>query len=127
MLKLGCYEGVKEGMADCVFCLIRDGEIPSERVYEDDDVLAFKDVNPQAPVHVLVIPKKHIASLNEIQVDDGELHTQLLLATKAIAAQLNMAEDGYRVVVNTGDYGGQTVDHLHFHLLGGRSLTWPPG
>lgn len=114
-------------MADCVFCLIRDGEIPSERVYEDDDVLAFKDVNPQAPVHVLVIPKKHIASLNEIQVDDGELHSQLLLATKAIAAQLNMAEDGYRVVVNTGDYGGQTVDHLHFHLLGGRSLTWPPG
>lgn len=114
-------------MTDCLFCKIRDGEIPAEVVYEDEDVLAFNDVNPQAPVHVLLIPKKHIATVNDISADDCTTMGKLYLAARAIAAQRNIADDGYRLVVNCNAMAGQTVYHIHLHLLGGRRMTWPPG
>lgn len=109
-----------------IFKRIIDKEIPASIVYEDDLCLAFHDVSPQAPVHVLVIPKKEIASIDAIADHDAELLAQLWLVIRKVARQLNLV-DGYRVVVNNGYDGGQTVDHLHFHLLGGRRFTWPPG
>lgn len=109
---------------DCIFCRIVNGEIPSEKVYEDDDVLAFKDVNPEAPCHVLLIPKKHAKDLIEA---GSELFAVVAGKIPMLAEKLGLKENGFRVVVNTGVDGGQTVDHLHFHLLGGRSLNWPPG
>jgi histidine triad (HIT) family protein len=112
-------------LAECIFCRIVAGELPSDRVHEDEHVLAFRDIRPQAPVHVLVIPKQHHASLSDAP-DDPALLGRLLLAARELARRLGLA-DGYRVVVNTGPAGGQTVDHLHLHLLGGRSMTWPPG
>ena len=102
-------------------------EIPAQIVYEDDDLLAFKDINPQAPVHLLVIPKEHIASLAEATPAQAGLLGKLVLRVKLLAQEQGLAEDGYRVVVNCRDLGGQTVPHLHFHLLGGRFMTWPPG
>lgn len=113
---------------DCIFCKIAGGEIPSDKVYEDEEIVAFRDMNPQAPVHVLVIPKRHIASLDEVREEDAdkELLGHLLAKVKEIAASLGLA-NGYRLVVNTGEDGQQTVQHLHFHLLGGRAMTWPPG
>jgi len=114
-------------MSDCVFCLIRDKKIPSQVVYEDDDVLAFKDINPEAPVHIIVIPKKHIPTLMDISQDDSELFSKILTVIKKLSAELNIAEKGFRVVNNCGKDGGQTVHHLHFHLLGGRPMQWPPG
>ncbi len=114
-------------MSECLFCKIRDGEIPAETVYEDDDVLAFNDVNPQAPVHVLVIPKKHISTVNDIDADDADIIGKMVLAAKHIANERKIAADGYRLVVNCNQNAGQTVFHIHLHLLGGRRMSWPPG
>jgi histidine triad (HIT) family protein len=112
---------------NCLFCRILAGEIPSTKVYEDDLSLAFRDINPQAPTHVLIIPKKHIASLNELSQDDRELMGHLSLVASKLAAQLGVAASGYRTVINTGASAGQSVWHIHLHLLGGRQLGWPPG
>jgi histidine triad (HIT) family protein len=113
-------------MKDCLFCRILSGEIPSKKVYEDEHVYAFDDVRPQAPTHVLVIPKKHIRGLKEATLADGEAIGRCYLAAAAIARQRNI-EDGYRTVLNVGPGSGQSVFHLHVHLLGGRKLHWPPG
>ena len=109
-----------------IFKRIIDGEIPADVVYEDDQCLAFRDVTPQAPTHVLVIPKREIASLDEFTDDDQQLIGHLVLVVQKLAKQLGLT-GGYRMVVNCGNDGGQSVDHVHFHLLGGRSLKWPPG
>ena len=115
-------------MANCIFCKIAQGEIPSTKVYEDDQVLAFRDLDPQAPEHVLVIPKKHIASILALGKEDRELSAHILTeVVPTIASSLRIDAGGFRLVTNVGSDGGQTVEHLHFHLLGGRSLTWPPG
>ncbi|MBQ8541492.1 MAG: histidine triad nucleotide-binding protein [Clostridia bacterium] len=114
-------------MADCLFCKIIAGEIPSSKVYEDEYVYAFNDISPEAPLHVLIVPKAHIASCNEITEENAEVVSKIFLVAKKIAAEKGIAENGYRIVNNCGDDGGQTVKHLHFHLLGGRSLSWPPG
>ena len=107
---------------DCIFCKIANKEIPSTIVYEDEDVIAFRDLNPEAPVHILVIPKKHIASLNAATAEDQQLLGKVLLTIQKIAAEQGIAEKGYRVVTNCGEQGGQTVMHLHFHILGGVKL-----
>lgn len=109
-----------------IFKKIIDREIPADIVYEDEHCLAFKDISPQAPIHVLVIPKKEIKSIADLGDDDFELAGHLIRTIRNLANQLGL-ENGYRVVANTGDEGGQSVDHLHFHLLGGRPLGWPPG
>ncbi len=114
-------------MSDCIFCKIISGEIPSKKVYEDDLVMAFNDVSPEAPVHVLIVPKEHIASANDITEENADVIKNIFLAAKKIAKDLNVAEEGYRIVNNCGENGGQSVKHLHFHLLGGRNLSWPPG
>lgn len=111
----------------CLFCRIATGEIPANQVLETDEVVAFHDLNPQAPVHVLVIPKRHLDSVGAAAADDAALLGQVLLACREVAAQCGVAESGFRVVLNTGANGGQTVSHLHAHVLGGRSLDWPPG
>lgn len=111
--------------SDCIFCKIVAGEIPATVVQRTDRLLAFRDVGPQAPVHILVIPTEHVASLAAVQ--DGRLLGEMLMLARDIAADEKIAEDGYRVVLNTNRNGGQTVFHLHLHLLGGRRLTWPPG
>ena len=108
-------------MEDCIFCKIIKGEIPSNKVYEDDEILAFKDINPMAPVHILVIPKKHIESANEIEEDDELLIGKMFTVIKKLAKE-NHLDNGYRIVNNCGEDGGQVVKHLHFHLLGGRKL-----
>ena len=107
-------------MEDCIFCKIIKGEIPSNKVYEDDDILAFKDIKPAAPIHILVIPKKHVKSLNEI--DDVQLISKIIFAVKNIAKELGFANEGYRVINNCGENGGQAVPHLHFHILAGTKL-----
>ncbi len=109
-----------------IFKRIIDGEIPAQILHDDEQCLAFVDISPQAPTHVIVIPKKEIPSLNEVADEDAPLVGHLILVIRQLAAQLKL-DDGYRVVVNCGPYGGQSVDHLHFHLLGGRPLNWPPG
>lgn len=114
-------------MSACVFCRIRDGELPSRKVYEDERVLAFHDINPQAPVHILVVPKKHIPSLAEVTEEDLELLGYLQLVIRRVAEQEGLAAEGYRVVVNTGRRAQQSVPHLHYHILGGRDMGWPPG
>ncbi len=111
--------------ADCIFCKIVAGEIPATLVKRTDRLVAFRDVSPQAPVHVLVIPTEHLASLEDVQ--DGRLLGEMLMLARDIAREEKIAKDGYRVVLNTNKNGGQTVFHLHLHLLGGRRLTWPPG
>ena len=113
-------------MADCLFCKIAGGELSTDFLVETDQAVAFRDINPQAPTHILVIPKRHIPSLAQLQPEDQALMGELLLLIKELAEQQDLG-DGYRVVVNIGRDGGQSVDHLHFHLLGGRSLKWPPG
>jgi histidine triad (HIT) family protein len=113
-------------MAKTIFKRIIDGEIPAKIIYQDDQCLAFHDVTPQAPTHVLVIPKKEIASLNELTDADAPLLGHIWTVIPKLARQLNLA-DGYRVVVNCGPHAGQSVDHLHFHILGGRPMSWPPG
>jgi histidine triad (HIT) family protein len=113
-------------MSDCLFCNIIAGKIPARKAYEDDQVLAFYDIAPQAPVHVLIIPKKHFAGLQEAKEEDAELLGHCLLVAARIAREQKL-EDGYRTVFNVGRGAGQAVFHLHLHLLGGRKLTWPPG
>lgn len=112
---------------DCIFCNIIKGEIPSVKVYENDYVYAFNDISPVAPVHVLIIPKEHIESLNDITVENASLISEVYTAAAEIAKQLGVSETGYRIVSNCGEAAGQTVNHIHFHLLGGRDLAWPPG
>ena len=114
-------------MDDCLFCKIVAGEIPAEIVYENESVLAFRDVDPKAPTHILVIPKKHVRSMNELQREDQKLAGDILLAAKSIAISEEINISGFRTVFNTNDDGGQTVFHIHMHLLGGRKMTWPPG
>ena len=109
-------------MEDCIFCKIVKGEIPSKKVYEDEEILAFEDINPMAPVHILVIPKKHIKSVNELEKEDNKLIAKIFLVIKNIAKEKGIDEKGYRVVTNIGENGGQEVKHLHFHILGGKKL-----
>jgi histidine triad (HIT) family protein len=113
-------------MSDCLFCRIVSGDIPAKKVYEDEHVLAFEDIQPRAPTHVLIIPKKHIRGLKEAEAADAELVGRLHLAAAEIARQRGI-EDGYRTVLNVGPKSGQSVFHMHVHLLGGRDLHWPPG
>ena len=110
---------------DCVFCKIVDGEIPSDTIYEDEHIIAFNDLDPQAPIHFLVIPKEHITSLAELDASNSKLISHIMISIAKIAKEQGL--DSYRVVTNIGEDGGQTVPHLHFHVLGGRSLNWPPG
>ena len=109
-------------MENCLFCKIIAGEIPSKKVYEDEYVYAFHDINPNAPVHVLVIPKKHIASIQEVSAENIDAVSRVLQAIPTIAGELGLAENGYRVITNCGEDGGQSVKHLHFHILGGKKL-----
>jgi histidine triad (HIT) family protein len=114
-------------MSDCIFCKIANGDIPAEKLYEDDQVLVFRDLSPQAPLHALVIPKTHIATLNELSADNAAIMGKMFLAAQQVAVDQGLAEDGYRTVLNCNNHGGQTVYHLHLHLLAGRQMTWPPG
>ncbi|NLW24090.1 MAG: histidine triad nucleotide-binding protein [Clostridia bacterium] len=114
-------------MSDCLFCKIAQKEIPAQVVYEDEKVMAFNDINPQAPVHILVIPKKHITDLVNLEENDLSLIAEIFKIIKQIAGEKGLDQEGYRVVNNCGEKGGQTVPHLHFHLLGGRQMNWPPG
>jgi histidine triad (HIT) family protein len=115
-------------MADgCIFCKVARGEVPAQVVYQDDLVTAFRDLDPQAPVHALVIPNQHVGSAAEIGPGNGKLMAALLVAANAVAAQEGIAESGYRLVLNVGEDAGMSVGHLHLHVLGGRKLAWPPG
>lgn len=114
-------------MSDDLFMKIIGREIPADIVHEDDELLAFRDIDPQAPVHVLIVPKRKIATLNELQPEDAGLIGRMTLAAKQIAADEGLAADGYRLVFNCNDQGGQSVYHIHLHLLGGRQMQWPPG
>lgn len=114
-------------MANCIFCAIARGEIPAKIVRSDDGTVAFKDVNPMAPVHILVIPREHVASLNHLEERHAGMLERLLAVARDVAEAEGVSETGYRLVVNVGTQGGQTVDHLHVHVLGGRDLSWPPG
>ncbi|MCS6985561.1 MAG: histidine triad nucleotide-binding protein [Leptospiraceae bacterium] len=112
-------------MAECIFCKIAEKKIPAQIELEDDDFVVFKDINPQAPVHYLLIPKKHMQDITELQ--DEKLAGRLLMGCVAAAQKLGLFTHGFRLVVNTKNHGGQTVYHLHFHILGGRHMGWPPG
>ena len=114
-------------MDNCIFCKIAAGAIPADKVYESDRVVAFRDLNPQAPTHILVIPKKHIATLNDLELEDEATVGHMYGVAREIAAQEGMAEAGFRTVMNCNEAGGQTVFHIHLHLLGGRMMHWPPG
>ncbi len=114
-------------MADCLFCKIIDRTIPASLVYEDDRVIAFNDINPQAPTHVLVVPKRHIATLNDMTTEDEQVVGELVRRAAAIAKERGLSAGGFRTVFNTNRDAGQTVFHIHLHLLGGRSMAWPPG
>jgi histidine triad (HIT) family protein len=114
-------------MNNCIFCKITAGEIPSKKIFEDDDLLAFHDVNPQAPVHFLVIPKKHIPNVMEMKEADSALMGKIIHKAQMLAKELGCEENGARFVINCKRDGGQTVDHIHLHVLGGRALDWPPG
>lgn len=111
---------------DCLFCKIVNGEIPSTLMYEDDRVIAFKDINPQAPVHYLVIPREHIKSADFINEENKELMGHIIFVASQLAKEEGL-DNGYRIVNNCGSHGGQTVDHIHFHVLGKRNMLWPPG
>ena len=114
-------------MSDCLFCKIVTGDIQSEKVFENDHVIGFQDLNPQAPTHVLVIPKKHVSTINDLQDEDKALVGEMYMAARQIAADQGLAEKGYRTVMNCNEEAGQTVFHIHLHLLGGRRMKWPPG
>lgn len=115
-------------MSDCIFCKIANKEIDSKIIYEDEKVLAFRDLSPQAPQHVLIIPKKHFDDVTKLAAEDSELVAHIFVTViKKIAAELGVEESGFRLVINTGKDGGQTVGHLHIHVLGGRFMNWPPG
>lgn len=112
---------------NCLFCKIAQGEIATPKIFENEELLAFKDINPQAPTHILVIPKKHISTINEASDEDAGLLGSMLLKAKHIAKEQGLDEQGYRLVFNVNNHGGQTVYHIHLHILGGRQMTWPPG
>jgi histidine triad (HIT) family protein len=112
---------------DCIFCRIVAGELPAKIVREDEDTIAFRDIDPKAPTHVLVIPRRHIPSVNALMGSDAELVGRLYLSAREVAQAEGIAESGYRLVVNVGPDAGQSVDHIHLHVLGGRALDWPPG
>ena len=114
-------------MEDCLFCKIANREIESDIIYENEYVMVFKDINPAAPVHLLVIPKKHVSSIMEIDKFDGPEINEMMKAIKIMAKEIGLEEEGFRVVTNTGPGAGQSVGHLHFHILGQRKFTWPPG
>ncbi|HET7570823.1 MAG TPA: histidine triad nucleotide-binding protein [Gammaproteobacteria bacterium] len=114
-------------MNDCLFCKIIAGELPGDIVFQNDDVVAFRDINPQAPTHLLIVPRRHIPTLNELTEADAGLIGRLNLAATELAAREGIADDGYRIVMNCNEGAGQTVWHIHMHLLGGRGLSWPPG
>jgi len=114
-------------MEDCIFCKIINKEIPTKIIYEDEYIVAFEDINPKAPVHVLIIPKDHFSSLNDIPADKQKLLGHIVLKARKLAEKKGIKDKGYRIVLNTGKNSGQEVFHIHFHLLGGRQMTWPPG
>jgi len=114
-------------MSECLFCRIINREIPGSIVYEDERVLAFNDINPRAPTHVLIVPKRHVTTLNELSVEDDQLVGELVRRAAAIAKERGLSDGGFRTVFNTNRDAGQTVFHIHLHLLGGRSMAWPPG
>ncbi len=114
-------------MSDCLFCKIQQGDIPADVVFENDDILAFRDVNPQAPTHILIIPRKHIETVNDLNAGDELIMGKLFSVAKTIAAEEGVSDDGYRLVVNCNEKAGQTVFHIHMHLLAGRNMNWPPG
>jgi histidine triad (HIT) family protein len=114
-------------MDECIFCNIVNKEIPAKVVYEDDKIIAFDDINPQAPVHVLLIPKEHYTSLNDISEENKDLLGHILFKARQVAQKKGVKESGYRIVLNTARDSGQDVFHIHFHVLGGRRMTWPPG
>jgi histidine triad (HIT) family protein len=113
-------------MENCLFCKIAAGQIPSKIVYQDDDIVVFEDINPQAPQHVLIIPRRHITSISDLTTADGPVLASIFMVAQKVASDLNLSQ-GYRLVTNVGPDAGQSVFHLHFHLLGGRKLRWPPG
>ena len=112
---------------NCLFCRIARGEVPADMVYDDDLVLAFRDINPKAPTHILLIPRKHLASAAELTEEDGPMLGRLFATAAKLARDAAIADQGFRLVTNSGRAAGQSVDHMHFHLLGGRSMSWPPG
>lgn len=114
-------------MSDCLFCKILDGEIPCDKVYENEHVIAFRDVNPQAPTHVLVIPRSHISTVNNLTEDNKSIVGEMMLAAQHVAKLEGIDEAGYRLIMNCNEGAGQTVFHIHLHVLGGRALSWPPG
>ncbi len=113
--------------SNCVFCRIVRREAPADIVYQDDEITAFRDINPQAPVHILIVPRRHIPAVAALGADDGALAGRLMLVARDLAEREGIARSGYRLVVNNGPQAGQSVEHLHLHLLGGRSMRWPPG
>jgi len=114
-------------MSDCLFCNIVEGEMDTDIVYDDDKVVAFEDINPQAPVHILIVPKKHIETISDIEADDYQLVGHIYKVANKLSEKYEIADEGFRIVSNCKDNGGQTVYHIHFHLLGGRQFQWPPG
>jgi histidine triad (HIT) family protein len=114
-------------MENCLFCKIVEGQIPAKIVYQDADVVAFEDINPQAPYHILFVPRRHIPSMLDLTMEDGPVLASIFMAASNVARELGIAESGFRFVTNVGPDSGQSVFHLHFHLLGGRKLAWPPG
>jgi histidine triad (HIT) family protein len=114
-------------MSDCLFCGIVEGRVPGDVVYRDESVVAFRDLRPQAPVHVLIVPRKHVATISDLEGNDQAVVNQIFVVIAKLAREQGIAESGFRVVINSGADAGQSVFHLHFHLLGGRHLSWPPG
>lgn len=114
-------------MSDCLFCKIANKELDTNLIYEDDDIIAFSDINPQAPEHKLIVPRKHITTLNDLEATDNALIGHMIYTAQQLAKKLELADDGYRVLFNCNQAGGQAVFHIHLHLLGGRQMTWPPG
>lgn len=114
-------------MTDCLFCKVQNGDIPAEILYQDKEVTAFRDISAQAPTHFLIIPNRHISTINDLESSDAELVGKMYLAARKIAGQEGVSESGFRTVMNCNSDGGQTVFHIHLHVLGGRQLTWPPG
>ena len=114
-------------MSDCLFCGIVEGRVPGNVVYRDESIVAFRDIRPQAPVHILIVPRKHVATTLELEANDQAVVGQIFLVISKLAREQGLAESGFRVVANSGADAGQTVFHLHFHLLGGRRFSWPPG
>ncbi len=114
-------------MPDCIFCKIIAGQIPASKIYEDEHTLIFKDISPKAPVHLLAIPKKHFEGIHDVPASEMSLMTELFAAIAKAVKQLQLAENGYRLVINSGEHAGQAVPHIHVHILSGRDLAWPPG